>query len=94
MAVNLSNQWKRRHKRAAVGAAIRRGAPESQAKARHSAKVKSYLSPTATGPQRLERADGPPGSSTQTPNGGELAMYIGLGGLLILILVLWLLGVI
>ena len=29
-----------------------------------------------------------------TRNGGECAMYIGLGGLLILILVLWLLGVI
>jgi len=50
------------------------------------------LESAATDPQRLERAAAPPvGPAT---NRGECAVYIGLGGLLILILVLWLLGVI
>jgi hypothetical protein len=78
--------------RAAVGAAICRGGAESQAKPGASAKVKSYLDNAVTLPQRLERpAALPVGPKT---NRGECAMYIGLGGLLILILVLWLLGVI
>jgi len=45
-----------------------------------------------TASQQLERRGGEDGFPSKT-NGGN-RMYIGLGGLLILILVLWLLGVI
>jgi hypothetical protein len=66
---------------------------KSQANPPRCWRVKYYPNRIGTALERLERRQPVVGSWAKAKIGG-IGMYIGLGGLLILILVLWLLGVI
>jgi hypothetical protein len=77
----------------AVEAAYLRASARKSSKSGTLRTGKIIPSRNVTGAKRLERGASGGRFSSNTKTGG-MYMYIGLGGLLILILILWLLGVI
>ena len=92
MGVLFSNE-KSGTKGAAVGGANCGWPPESQGNPVGFRRVKSYPEALLSLPKRMERRCAAHRFTFKTKH-EERVMYIGLGGLLILILILWLLGVI
>jgi hypothetical protein len=89
----LSNEKKRRLAGTAVEGAICGQGAESQANPALCRRVKSYPAPVPAAAETTGTVRPRPSFQTQNQT-EERVMYIGLGGLLILILILWLLGVI